>query len=189
MKDGASHFREFASARVTAASSKTQSGSITSECVMLRCQVITRSGSREKISRKTSESGNIAPNISDQVMMRPRFIGCQANRPSPRKTAFPISAPAMPWVIVSILKVYWMLVMVMMLMNKEKGVFLRDNFSDAAGGNAVMLESGERRFGGFRRDGDEQAAGGLRVEEQILEFGRDAGVENRAIANESAVIP
>src|ERR1700730_11257372 len=74
------------------------------------------------------------------------------------------------------------------LMNKEKRVFLRHYFSDAAGGNAVMLHGGESRFSGFGRDGDEQAPGGLRIEEQILKFGRDAGVENRAIANESAVI-
>jgi len=52
--------------------------------------------------RRTSESGKIAPSMSDQVMMRPRFIGCEANMSSPQKTAFPISAPAMPCVMVSI---------------------------------------------------------------------------------------
>src|SRR5882762_1612068 len=183
MKDGASHFREFASARVTAASSKTQSGSITSECVMLRCQVITRSGSREKISRNTSESGKIAPSISDQLMTRPRFIGCEANMSSPRNTAFPISAPAMPWVMVSILKVYRMI-----LMNSEKRVLLRDDFSDAMGGNAVTLQSGKSRFSGFGRDGDEQAAGGLGIEKQVLIFECHDCVKSDAIANESAVI-
>ena len=73
---------------------------------MLRCQVITKSLSWEKMSRSTSESGKIAPSISDQVMMRPRFIGCEANMSSPRKTAFPINAPAIPCVIVSIVRVY-----------------------------------------------------------------------------------
>src|ERR1700674_2586506 len=101
-KEGACHFREFANRRVMAARSRAQSGSIKSECVMLRCQVMIRSRSLEKISRHTSESGKIAPSIIDQVIMRPRFIGCDANRSSPRKTAFPINAPAMPWVIVSI---------------------------------------------------------------------------------------
>jgi hypothetical protein len=38
------------------------------------------------------------------VIIRPRFIGCDANMSSPRKTAFPINAPAMPCVIVSILE-------------------------------------------------------------------------------------
>src|SRR5258707_11779517 len=40
------------------------------------------------------------------LMMRPRFIGCEANMSSPRKTAFPINAPAIPCVIVSIVRVY-----------------------------------------------------------------------------------
>src|SRR5216684_4681333 len=185
--DGACHFREFANARVMAARSRAQSGSIRSECVMLRCQVMIRSRSLEKISRKTSESGKTAPSISDHVRMRPRFIGCDANMSSPRKIAFPISAPAMPWVMVSILEVYRMLA-IMILMNKEKRVFLHDDFSDAAGGDAVMLQGGESRFSGFGRDGDEQTSGGLRIEKQILILGRDAGVKSDAIANESAVI-
>src|SRR6266850_1128978 len=186
--DGACHFRQFASARVMAARSRAQSGSIRSECVMLRCQVMIRSRSLEKISRKTSESGKMAPSISAHVRMRPRFIGCGANRSSPRKMAFPISAPAMPWVMVSILEVYRMLAIRMILMNKEKRVFLRDDFSDAAGGDAVMLQGGESRFSGFGRDGDEQAAGGLGIEKQILILGRDVGVKSDAIVNESAVI-
>src|SRR6266849_6901841 len=139
------------------------------------------------MSRRTSESGKIAPSISDHVRMRPRFIGCDANMSSPRKIAFPISAPAMPWVMVSILEVYRMLA-IMILMNKEKRVFLHDDFSDAAGGDAVMLQGGESRFSGFGRDGDEQATGGLRIEKQILILERDAGVKSDAIANESAVI-
>src|SRR6267143_1259593 len=178
----------FANQRVIPARSNAQSGSTKSECVMLRCQVMIRSRSLEKISRKTSESGKMAPSISDHVRMRPRFIGCEANMSSPRKIAFPISAPAMPWVMVSILEVYRMLAVVMILMNKEKRVFLRDDFSDAAGGDAVMLQGGESRFSGFGRDGDEQASGGLRIEEQILILRRDAGVKSNAIANESAVI-
>src|SRR6267142_5665936 len=90
--------------------------------------------------------------------------------------------------MVSILEVYRMLAVVMILMNKEKRVLFRDDFSDAARGDAVMLHGGESRFSGFGRDGDEQASGGLRIEEQILKFERHAGVESDAIANESAVI-
>src|ERR1700693_479380 len=90
--------------------------------------------------------------------------------------------------MVSILDVYRMLAVVTILMNKEKRVLLRDDFSDAARGDAVMLPGGESRFSGFGGDADEQASGGLRIEEQILKFGRHAGVESDAIANESAVI-
>ena len=60
--------------------------------------------------------------------------------------------------------------------------------ADAAGGDAVALECGESGVSGFWRDGKEQAAGGLRIEEQVLIFGRDARIESCAIANESAVI-
>src|ERR1700674_806058 len=81
-----------------------------------------------------------------------------------------------------------MLAILMILMNKEKGVFLRDNFSDAARGDAVMLQGGERRFSGLGRDGDEQAAGGLGIKKQILIFGWYVCVKSDAIANECAVI-
>ena len=52
----------------------------------------------------------------------------------------------------------------------------------------MTLQRGERRIGGFGADGDQQATGGLRIEEQILKFGGNAGVESSAIANESAII-
>ena len=81
-----------------------------------------------------------------------------------------------------------MLAIIMILVNKEKRVFLRDDFSDAAGGDAVMLQSGERRFSGYGRDGDEQATGGLGIEKQILIFGWHVCVESNAIANKCAVI-
>ena len=103
--EGASHLRHFANARVIPASSSAHSGSSTSECVMLRCQVTMSSLSCEKMSRKTSASGKIAPSINDQVMKRPRFIGREANMSSPRKTALPMRAPAMPCVIVSMAQV------------------------------------------------------------------------------------
>src|SRR5881396_2879846 len=79
--------------------------SITHSLVLLRCQVTMSSLSCEKMSRKTSASGKIAPSINDQVMKRPRFIGREANMSSPRKTALPMRAPAMPCVIVSMAQV------------------------------------------------------------------------------------
>jgi hypothetical protein len=47
-------------------------------------------------------------------------------------------------------KAYRMLAMVMILVNKKKRFFLCDDSSDAAGGDAVMLEGRESRFGRFR---------------------------------------
>src|ERR1700746_2332359 len=101
-KDGASHLNLRAIQRVSVARSREKIGSISNEWVMLRCQVITSRRSCEKISRKTSISGKIAPSISDQVMMRARFIGFAGNISSPLQNALPIKAPAMPCVMVSI---------------------------------------------------------------------------------------
>ena len=114
-------------------------GSITSECVMLRCQVTINSRSLEKKSRITSESGKIAPSISDQVRMRPRFIGREANMSSPRNRAFPISAPAMPWVIVSIVEVYRKRLESPTLLDEKQRSSLRNHAANAAGGDTVPL--------------------------------------------------
>src|SRR5262249_25600571 len=70
VSEGASHLRQRARARTTAARRTDQTGRSKSECVMLRCQVIMSNGSREKKSRKTSESGKIDPSISAQVASR-----------------------------------------------------------------------------------------------------------------------
>ena len=72
---------------------------------MLRCQVITRSSLCEKSPRRVSASGKIAPSISDQETKRAWVIGRAANRSSPLKSALPISAPAIPWVMVSMVRV------------------------------------------------------------------------------------
>src|SRR5437879_7739489 len=115
---------------------------------MLRCQVTMRSLSLEKKSRITSESGKMAPSINDHVMIRPRFIGCAANISSPRKTAFPINAPAMPCVIVSIVRVYPMRPGRDILTDEYKRICFDDDFADNAGGDAMMIE---RRNGGISR--------------------------------------
>ena len=52
----------------------------------------------------------------------------------------------------------------MILVDKEKRVFLCDGLPDAAGGDAVTLQRGKCGVGGFGRDGDQQAAGGLGIE-------------------------
>src|SRR6266446_10077827 len=153
--EGASHFCRLANARVIAAKSNAQSGSMINECVMLRCHVTMSSLSLEKKSRITSESGKMAPSISDQVMMRPRFIGCEANISSPRKTAFPINAPAMPCVIVSIVRVYPMRSGRGILADEQKRICLGDDFSDAARGDAMTFENSDGGLGRFGRDGDQ----------------------------------
>src|SRR6266446_7078321 len=129
-------------ARVIPARSTAQSGSKTSECVMLRCQVITNNRSCEKMSRSTSKSGKMAPNISDQVMMRPRFIGCEANISWPPKTALPINAPAMPCVMVSMVKVYRSSMGSLMLLDEEKRIFLCHHVADATRRDAVLVLRG-----------------------------------------------
>src|ERR1700688_4108658 len=101
-KEGASHLRQRANHRVRAASARAKNGMQTRECVTLRCHVKISIGSLENQSRIMSESGKIAPSISDQVMILARFMGFDANMSSPRKTALPINAPAMPCVMVSI---------------------------------------------------------------------------------------
>src|SRR6266478_885900 len=186
--DGTSHFRRLANARVIAARSNAQIGSRINECVMLRCHVTMSSLSLEKKSRMTSESGKIAPSISDHVMRRPRFMGCAANISSPRKTAFPINAPAMPCVIVSIVRVYPMPPGRGILTDEQKRICFGDDFADATGRNAMTIESGDGGLCGLRQDGDQQTAGGLRVAEKIAVFLRNAFGKTHTIANEIAVI-
>src|SRR5260370_37116829 len=172
--DGPSHFRQLANARVIAARSNAQSGSRINECVMLRCHVTISSLSLEKKSRITSESGKIAPSISDHVMMRPRFIGCEANMSSPRKTAFPINAPAMPCVIVSIVRVYPMPSGRDILADDQERICLGDDFSDAARGDALTIERRDRRLSRFGRNGEHKAARSLRIEGKISGYLREA---------------
>src|SRR5213082_2585114 len=84
VNDGASHFRHLQNACVTHASSSDHSGSRINECVMLRCHVTISNLSCENMSRKTSESGKIAPSISDQVTTRPRMLRCSGGFFDPR---------------------------------------------------------------------------------------------------------
>src|ERR1700686_337927 len=144
--------------------------------------------SLEKKSRMTSESAKIAQIINDHVMMRPRFIGCPANISSPRKTAFPINAPAMPCVIVSIVRVYPMRSGRDILTDEQKRICFGDDFANAAGGDAMTIESGDGSLSRFRQDSNQQAAGSLRVEEKIAVFLRNAFGKTHAITNEIAVI-
>src|SRR6266851_9051894 len=186
--DGASHFRRLANARVIPARSNAQIGSRINECVMLRCHVTMSSLSLEKKSRITSESGKMAPSISDHVMMRPRFIGCEANMSSPRKTAFPISAPAIPCVIVSIVRVYPMRSGGGILADKKEPICFGDDFADAASDDAMAFKSRDGIVSGLWGDGNQQTAGSLRIEEKFAMFRRDALCKTHAIANEIAVI-
>src|SRR5208282_6152085 len=121
-KDGASHFLHRANQRVRAASARAQIGRQSSECVMLRCHVKMSIGLLENHSRTMSESGKIAPSIRDQVTMRARFMGFDANISSPRKSALPMSAPAMPCVMVSMKAAR--------LVDGEQGRLLRKDAAD-----------------------------------------------------------
>jgi hypothetical protein len=67
--------------------------------------------------------------------------------------------------MVSIVEDYWMAEIFMILANEEKRVFLCEDDSDAAGGDAVMLQRGDCGVGGFGGYRDEQSAGGLGIEE------------------------
>src|SRR6266699_952006 len=51
---------------------------------------------------------------------------------SPRKTAFPINAPAIPWVMVSMVKVYRNSMGSLILLDEEKRIFLCHHVADAA---------------------------------------------------------
>src|SRR5437763_3433546 len=84
VNDGASHVRHLQNACVTHASSSDDSGSRINECVMLRCHVTISNLSCENMSRKTSESGKIAPSISDHVTTRPRMLRCSGGSLDPR---------------------------------------------------------------------------------------------------------
>src|SRR5260370_26407693 len=116
----------------------------------------------------------MAPSISDHVMTRPRFIGCEANMSSPRKTAFPISAPAIPCVIVSIVRVYPMCPGRGILADEQERICFGNDFADAARGNALATKSRRGGLSRFRRDGNQQAAGSLRIEEEVTIFLRNA---------------
>src|SRR6202521_3672429 len=73
-------------------------------------------------------------------------------------------------------------------MNGNQRRLLWDDAADAACGYTMTCKSSEGCIRGFGRDGNEQAAGGLRVEEKILIFGSNGFVESSAIRNESAVV-
>src|SRR6266436_3154302 len=93
-KEGASHLRQRTKQSVGTARATAKMGRQTSECVILRCQVKISRSLCEKDSRRTSESGKIAPSISNQVMIRSRFTGFAPSMSCPRKAAFAIRAPA-----------------------------------------------------------------------------------------------
>src|SRR6266571_5971994 len=140
------------------------------------------------MSRTTSQSGKMAPSISDQVMRRPRFIGCAANRSSPRKTALPINAPAMPWVMVSMVKVYRKRHGPLNSLDEQKRFPFGDGHADAARRDAVAIQHRQCVVTEFGRDGHQQAAGSLRIEEQVAEFLRNRFPKTDAIAKKIAVI-
>src|SRR5437879_6401621 len=108
--DGGSHLRQRQIASVRAASKTVQTGKQSNECVMLRCQVTINIGLLEIKSRRTSESGKMAPSVSDHVMTRRLFTETGGNRSAPLNAAFARSAPAIPWVIVSMnRKMLWIM--------------------------------------------------------------------------------
>jgi hypothetical protein len=74
------------------------------------------------------------------------------------------------------------------LTDEQKRICFGVDFADAAGGDAMTIESGDGGLCGFRQDSNQQASGSLRIEEQIAVFLRNAFGKTHAIANEIAVI-
>ena len=74
------------------------------------------------------------------------------------------------------------------LTDKEERISFRDDCADAANGDGVTVESRIGGIGKFRRDGDQQAAGGLGIEEEVTIFLRNTVGKIDAIANKIAVI-
>src|SRR6266852_6600742 len=72
--------------------------------------------------------------------------------------------------------------------DREKRSSLDNHFANLAGGNTEALESGKCPFCSSRIDGHKQPARSLRVEEQILILGGDAGGEGGAIAHKGAIV-
>jgi hypothetical protein len=64
----------------------------------------------------------------------------------------------------------------------------RKDAADAVRGNAVTREGCKRGVGVVRGDGDQETAGGLWIEEEVLIFGRDAWSESGALADEGAIV-
>ncbi len=95
----------------------------------------------------------MAPSISDHVTIRARLIGRRTNMSSPRNTALPSRAPAMPWVMVSILRVYRMTRTGSISAHRKQRRVLRHNAADFARGNAVLLQHLQSAFRCFRGDG------------------------------------
>ena len=126
---------------------------------MLRCHVRMRRSLREKNSRKTSESGKIAPTISDQVRIRWRVTGFGPSMSWPRTAALAISAPAMPWVIVSMRESLADLPRVgRNSAHREHRRAFGHDFANSPGRDAVALQSGKGCFRRVRIDGDQKAA-------------------------------
>src|SRR5260370_31319675 len=117
-------------------------------------------------------------------MMRRRFIGLEANISSPRKTAFPISAPAMPWVIVSIVRVYPMRLGGDILADEQEWLCLGDDLADELRRDAVALESRNGGAGGFGRDRNQKPTRSLRLAKQLAMFLRNSTCESHASPKE-----
>src|SRR5690349_10783035 len=218
--EGASHFRHVQNACVIHANNSAQRGSRINECVMLRCHVTISNLSCENMSRKTSESGKIAPTISDQVTMRSRVVRCSGRslgpfisatyvRPgpapdmsSPRNSAFAMRAPAMPWVIVSILEcgsnaaAFWQSrssnprnsKTFLGLLNQDQRLALGNHHADAPRGNTVFIQRGERIVTKLRRDSHQQATRRLWIHQQIAKLLRNGFRKAHAIAKEFAIV-
>src|SRR5713226_9210350 len=65
---------------------------------------------------------------------------------------------------------------------------LGDDPANSSRANSVTLQRSKSSFRGLRRDGDKQTARSLRVEKQILIFGRDARRKSRAVAHKRAIV-
>src|SRR5271154_187695 len=64
-----------------------------------------------------------------------------------------------------------------------------DDASNLACRNTLSLQLGDGQVREIGGDGDEQAAGGLWIEEQVAKFGRHVLGELDAVSHERAIVP
>src|SRR5712664_2223750 len=70
---------------------------------------------------------------------------------------------------------------------EKRGALTHDSANSSCG-DAVTLQSSKSGFRRFGSDSDEQAAGSLRIEQQILIFGRDIRREAGTVTHKGAIV-
>src|SRR5712692_1532131 len=90
--------------------------------------------------------------------------------------------------MVSIVRVYLMLSGRGISADEYQWICFGNDITDAARVDALTFKNGDGCVCRFRRDSDQQTAGGLRIEQQVAIFLRNTRCEIHTIANEIAVV-